>query len=83
MGSYISNNISAITSTTTTNNTRNANTKKKKSNFSNNLASYFYIGGKKHDLVATDQSFLFGDRTDLNFIFTNKPVKVSRRKKKL
>jgi hypothetical protein len=83
MGSYISSNNILTTSSRTnsrTTTTRNLNnSKKKKINSSIDLATHFYIGGKKHDLVLNDQNqpFLFGDKSDLNFIFINKPAKVS------
>ena len=76
MGNYISNNISTSAGARLNNN----NNRKKKNNPSTSLASYFYIGGKRYDLVLVDQNqFLFGDNSDLSFIFTSKPVKVRGR----
>ena len=78
MGSYISsNNVLTTSSRTSTRNVNNS--KKKKLNPAIDLANHFFIGGKKHDLLVLNdqnQPFLFGDKSDLNFIFLNKPAKV-------
>jgi hypothetical protein len=78
MGSYISSRFNNNQSTNGTNNNNNNIRKKEQQQVSTNLASYFYIAGKKYEILLDQyQPFLFGDKTDLNFLQTNKPVKVN------
>lgn len=75
MGIIFSRNSSLLSFTHTTNDSNYDNLKKKVKVAKKYLASYYYLAGNRFESSET-QSYLFGEKSDLDYLLSSKPVMV-------